>query len=147
MRHLLLACSFALVSLFAHAEVIDIDKAQLEKLVKSGVPLIDIRTQPEWEDTGIISGSKLLTFFDDSGRADPPSWLAKVSPVAKPDQPVIIICRSGARTKAVSKFLSQQAGYRTVYNVKTGIKGWLNEGGAVVPASQSIAACRSAKTC
>ena len=28
-----------------------------------------------------------------------------------------------------------------------GIKGWIKEGGAVVPAAQSIAACRTAKTC
>jgi len=147
MRQLILACSLALVTLFAHAEVIDIDNAEFDKLIKNGVPVIDIRLQSEWEETGIVSGSKLLTFFDERGKVDAPAWLNKVSPIAKPDQPVIVICRSGNRTKAVSQFLSQQAGYTTVYNVKSGIKGWIKDGGAMVPASQSIAACRNAKTC
>ena len=57
MRHLLLACLIAATS-FAHAEVIDIDNAQLDKLSKSGVPVIDIRLQSEWEETGIVGGSK-----------------------------------------------------------------------------------------
>jgi len=147
MRHLFATCCLALASLLAHAEIIDIDNAELARLIQSGVPLIDIRTQPEWEETGIIAGSRLLTFFDERGRADPGAWLDKVKPLAKTNEPVIIICRSGNRTKAVSQFLSQQAGYSRVYNVKSGIKGWLGTGGAVVPAKQSIAACRGAKTC
>ena len=49
MRHLLSACLLTLCSV-AHAEVIDIDNAQLEKLIQSGVPVIDIRLQREWEE-------------------------------------------------------------------------------------------------
>ena len=146
MRQLLLACLFAVTG-FAHAEVIDIDNAQLEKLNKSGVPVIDIRLQSEWEETGIVSGSRLLTFFDEKGRADPVGWPEKVKPIAKPNEPVIVICRSGNRTKAVSQFLSQQGGYTTVYNVKSGIKGWIGAGGAVVPATPTIASCKATKTC
>ncbi|MFZ2974679.1 MAG: rhodanese-like domain-containing protein [Ferribacterium limneticum] len=146
MRHLLLACLIAATSI-AHAEVIDIDNAQLDKLRQSGVPVVDIRLQSEWEETGIVGGSKLLTFFDERGRADAAGWLEKVKPIAKPNEPVIVICRTGNRTKAVSQFLSQQAGYTTVYNVKAGIKGWIGAGGPVVPATQTIASCKAAKTC
>ncbi len=146
MRQLILACLIA-VSGLAHAEVIDIDNTQLEKLSHSGVPVVDIRLQSEWEETGIVSGSNLLTFFDEKGRADPLAWLEKVKPIAKPNEPVIVICRSGNRTKAVSQFLSQQAGYATVYNVKSGIKGWIGAGGPVVPATQTIASCKAARTC
>ncbi|WP_265942693.1 rhodanese-like domain-containing protein [Dechloromonas sp. A34] len=146
MRRLLLACLIAAAG-FAHAEVIDIDNAELDKLMKSGVPVVDIRLQSEWEETGIVGGSKLLTFFDERGKAEPAAWLEKVKPIAKPNEPLVVICRSGNRTKAVSQFLSQQAGYAKVYNVKQGIKGWIANGGPVVPATQSIAACRTAKTC
>jgi rhodanese-related sulfurtransferase len=146
MRRLLLACLLAATG-FARAEIIDIDNAQLDKLSKSGVPVIDIRLQSEWEETGIVAGSKLLTFFDEKGKVDAPAWLEKVKPIAQPNQPVVVICRSGNRTKAVSQFLSQQAAYATVYNVKQGIKGWIAGGGAVVPANQSIASCKVAKTC
>lgn len=146
MRRLLFACLLAICG-FARAEVIDIDNAQLDKLSKSGVPVVDIRLQSEWEETGIVAGSQLLTFFDERGRADAAGWLEKVKPIAKPNQPVIVICRSGNRTKPVSQFLSQQAGYATVYNVKHGIKGWIAAGGPVVPATQSLASCKAAKTC
>lgn len=146
MRRLLLACMIAATG-FARAEVIDIDNVQLDKLARSGVPVIDIRLQSEWEETGIISGSKLLTFFDEKGRHDAAGWLEKVKPIAKANEPVIVICRSGNRTKPVSQFLSQQAGYATVYNVRSGIKGWIGAGGPVVPATQSIASCKVEKTC
>ena len=147
MRRILLTISLALSSLLAHAEIIDIDNAQLAKLMQDGVPVVDIRLQSEWEETGIVSGSKLQTFFNERGQADPASWLDKAKPYAKPNDPIIVICRTGNRTKAVSQFLSQQAGYGKVYNVKAGIKGWIASGGPVVPATQSIAACRAAKTC
>lgn len=146
MRRLLIASLLAATGL-AQAEIIDIDNAQLDRLSKSGVPIIDIRLQSEWEETGIVAGSKLLTFFDEKGKADAPTWLEKVKPIAKPNEPVIVICRSGNRTKAVSQFLSQQAGYATVYNVRQGIKGWIAGGGLVVPATQTIASCKAAKTC
>jgi len=147
MRKTVLFSFLALSSLLARAEVIDIDNAELAQLAKSGVTVIDIRTQPEWQETGIIAGSKLLTFFDERGRADPAAWLEKVKPVAKPGDPVVVICRSGNRTKPVSQFLAQQAGYAKVYNVKNGLKGWLRDNGQVVPATQSIAACHADKTC
>jgi rhodanese-related sulfurtransferase len=147
MRRHLIALLAALSALPAIAEVIDIDNAEVERLVRSGVPIIDVRTAPEWEETGIVAGSHLLTYFDDKGRADPPAWLEKVKPVAKPGEPVIVICRSGNRSKTASQYLSQQAGYTTVYNVKNGIKGWQRENRPVAAAAPVIAACRADKTC
>ena len=147
MRKMLLLILLGLCSLTARAEVIDIDNSELNKLMARGAPVIDIRTQAEWEESGIIAGSKLLTFFDERGKANPAEWLEKVKPIAKPGEPVIVICRSGNRTKAVSQFLSQQAGYAKVYNVRNGIKGWFKENGPTIPANQSIASCRAAKTC
>ena len=147
MRHFLLAACLALLTMTVHAEVIDIDNAELARLTAKGVPLVDIRLQAEWEETGIVAGSQLLTFFDERGRANPADWLAKVKPIAKPGEPLIVICRTGNRTRAVSQFLSQQAGYSKVYNVKAGIMGWLRDKGSVVPATQAIAACHATKTC
>jgi len=147
MRQLIVFCCLALSALAARAEVIDIDNAELNRLLKNGVAVIDIRTQPEWEETGIVAGSHLLTFFDDRGRADPAAWLDKVKPFAKPGDPVVVICRSGNRTKAVSQFLAKQAGYATVYNVRDGIKGWLKARNPVAPAAPVLAACRANRTC
>jgi rhodanese-related sulfurtransferase len=147
MRRFFALCLLALFSLTVHADVVDIDNAELERLSARGTLLIDIRTRPEWEETGIVKGSRLLTFFDESGRYDAAAWLERVKAMSKPGQPVAVICRSGNRTRTVSRFLGQQPGFATVYNVKNGIKSWIGEGRPVVPAATTIAACRADKSC
>lgn len=147
MRRLLVACCCLIAAFAARAEIIDIDNAELARLAASGVPLIDIRTPAEWADTGIVPGSHLLTFFDERGKADEAAWLRKAKAIAKPGDPVAVICRSGNRTKAVSKFLSQQAGYAKVYNVRNGFLAWAKEGRPVASAAPALASCRKAKTC
>lgn len=141
----------SLLLLFAspclRAEVVDIDSAELARLAINGVPIIDIRTEGEWKETGVVSGSRLITLFDERGRSDTPAWLAKVRDVAKPDQPVIVICRSGNRTKLASQLLSQQAGYTKVYNVRDGIRQWAKEGRLLTPATVAVAACPAGTRC
>lgn len=130
------------------AEVVDIGNAELARLLAAGVPVIDIRTAGEWRETGVVPNSRLLTFFDERGRADAPAWLQQVQGVAKPDSPVIVICRSGNRTRAASQFLSQQGGYRTVYNVRDGIRAWAAEGRPLAPVSAGMAAgCAGGGSC
>ena len=147
MRRLCLFFYLCLCLPLAWAEVIDIDNAQLSRLLQEGVPLVDIRLQSEWEETGIVAGSRLLTFFDERGRYDAAGWLEKLRQSLPERKAVIVICRSGNRTKPVSQFLSQQGGFATVYNVRKGLKGWLAEGGPVIPASATLAACRQNRTC
>lgn len=147
MHRLFVICCFMLAAVAARAEVVDIDNAELAKLAASGVPVIDIRTAPEWQQTGIVPGSHLLTFFDERGNADPAAWLSKAKAISRPGDPVVVICRTGNRTKALSQFLSQRAGYAKVYNVKNGIVSWAREGRPVASAAPTLAACRAAKTC
>ena len=145
-RRLVFVLLVALTASAARADIVDIDNAELARLAISGVPVIDIRTEGEWKETGIVPGSKLITLFDEKGRPDP-AWLEKVKGIAKPDQPVIIICRSGNRTKAASQMLAQQAGYQKVYNVKDGIRGWAKEGRTMSPATSAVAACPAGARC
>lgn len=134
-------------ALAARADVTTIDSAELARLAASGVPVIDIRTAGEWTSTGVIPGSKLITYFDENGRSDPPRWLDKVKAVA-PAQPVIVICRSGKRSAAATQFLARQAGYTTVYNVERGLNAWLGEGRpTVAPSSAALAACAPGARC
>lgn len=39
------------------------------------------------------------------------------------DRPVVVICRSGNRS-ALAAWVMQQMGYRNVYSLKTGLRGW-----------------------
>ena len=43
------------------------------------------------------------------------------------DQPVVIHCRSGARSAAVTHALSHQYGFDNVCNLEGGITAWANE--------------------
>ena len=129
------------------AVVSDIDNEELSKLIKSGVPVIDIRTAPEWLQTGVVPGSHLLTFFDEQGKVNAPAWVEKARHIAKPGDPVIVICRTGNRTKAVSQFLSDRVGYAKVYNVRNGIVSWAKDGRPVAAVAQSAVTCQATNTC
>lgn len=139
--------ALCLSSAVLHAEVVGIDNAELARLVASGVPVIDVRTEAEWKTTGVVPGSVLLTFFDEAGRSDPPQWLERVKKYATPERPVILICRSGSRSAKAASFLSAQSGYPTVYNVSRGLVGWTGEGRPMVPPPLPVAACQAGGRC
>ena len=61
------------------AEVIQVDNEALKQLLNAGVPLIDVRTASEWQQTGIIEGSHLLTFFDEKGQYDVGRMAGKIT--------------------------------------------------------------------
>jgi len=119
---------FFIVSSQVNADVQLADNDKIISLMKQGVPLIDIRTNSEWRSTGIIKNSKLLTFFNKDGKSDVKSWMNKLREMAKKDQPVIIICRSGRRSGIVSDMLVNEENYSKVYNANSGIMAWINSG-------------------
>ena len=116
---------------FAMAELIDIDNQKLKELIEQGVPVVDVRRAEEWDNTGVIDGSHLMTFFDKAGRYDAETWKNTLSSKIDTGEPVILICHSGVRTSIVGKWLSEQM--NTVYNVEEGIVSWLKDGNATVP--------------
>lgn len=129
---LLLLLLLTLLPVLAQAEIINIDNSQLQELMAQQVPLVDIRTAPEWSETGIVAGSHMLTFFDTNGKYDAQGWLGQLAPIAGKDEPVILICRTGRRTGIISKFMDEQVGYKTVYNVTRGISDWIGKGKSTV---------------
>ena len=126
-RSILLIAALLAVITPLRADVTHVDNVALERLLRRGVPVIDIRTPEEWRDTGIIEGSHLLTFFDAQGRYDFRAWLSELSAIATPDEPFALICHSGGRSSMVSLFLDGRLGYRRVYNVPEGIAQWIAE--------------------
>jgi rhodanese-related sulfurtransferase len=119
----------------ARAEVINVDNAALKQLIADGVPVVDIRHVDEWQQTGIIKDSHLITLpVNKAGNAyDIAAWHDAFSKVIQPSQPVIIICRTGNRSKPVTSYLDQRAGYTKVYNVTEGIARWIKDGNPTVP--------------
>lgn len=95
-------------------------------MLKKNVPIFDVRRPNEWRQTGIVEGSKLLTFVDSSGRIKA-DFLSRFSAVVNKDDPVILICRTGNRTSTLARMLVEQMGFTQVYNVRNGISQWIKE--------------------
>ncbi len=109
----------------------NVDNGQLQALIDQGVPLYDVRRAEEWRSTGVIPGSRMLTWVDSAGRLQPGFFETLAREVAK-DQPVALICRTGNRTDTLARELMEKHGYARVYNVKDGITRWIGEGRPVV---------------
>lgn len=108
----------------------NVDDDQLKTLISQGVPLYDIRRPEEWRQTGVVAGSRTLTYFDANGKPNPEFMPRFTAEVGKND-PVVLICRSGNRTDVVARELVEQ-GYSKVYNVRHGISRWIGESNPVV---------------
>jgi len=109
----------------------NIDNAQLKTLLAQGVAIYDVRRPEEWRQTGVVAGSKKLTFVDAAGRLNP-EFVPRFSAEVDKNTPVILICRTGSRTSTLARALAEQLGYTRVYNVRHGITGWIAENQAVV---------------
>ncbi len=119
----------SLFSTFLFAELRQVDVS--EEVVKSGIKIIDIRTMPEWKETGIVKDSIPLTFFDEQGRYDADSFMKELDKYVSKDKEFAVICRTGSRSAAVSELLSKQ-GYKVV-NLKGGMKSLVIKGYTPTP--------------
>ena len=82
-----------------------------EQTLNSKIPIIDIRTPPEWHETGLIKGAIPIMFFDERGRYDVQIFLKELNKKVDTTKPFALICRTASRTKVVSEFLSSQLNY------------------------------------
>ena len=108
------------------ADIHEVNNDDIIVLMGKGIPLIDIRTKSEWHKTGVINKSKLLTFFDKDGNSNIEEWTSKLKKIANNKDPVIIICRSGRRSRIVANHLDQKLLYSTVYHATNGIISWID---------------------
>ena len=76
--------------------------------------IIDIRTQGEWANMGIIKDAYLLTFFDEQYHFNAPKFLKELDKIVEKDEQFAIICNTASRTQQVSNFLSKKHNYNVV---------------------------------
>jgi rhodanese-related sulfurtransferase len=86
-------------------------------MVEAGALLIDVREINEFQQVR-IPGSTFL----------PMSRLAERYEEIPTDKPVILYCRTGARSAQAVAALTHQAGYGNVHNMDGGIVEWYEEG-------------------
>jgi len=98
------------------------------KFVKSNeMKIIDIRTEGEWKQMGIIKDAHLITFFDKKSKYDIKSFLKKLNELIEEDEQFAIICNTASRTKLVSNFLGNKLNYDVV-NLTGGMVKLIGDG-------------------
>ena len=121
MKKIFLVLAIAL-SLFAEVKTLNVTPA----LVNSHIKIIDIRTNSEWIQTGIVKNSIPITFFDSQGGYDVDKFMNQLSKHVNKNEEFALICRTGNRTTAVSDYLGK-IGYKVI-NLKGGIKSLMQQG-------------------
>jgi rhodanese-related sulfurtransferase len=109
----------------------------LAKAQAKEITLVDIRTPPEWRQTGVAPVAKLIDMADPKG---PQAFLEKLLSAAGGDKsaPIALICRTGNRSGYLQKQL-QSLGFTNVYNVPEGMAGssagpgWIRRGMPIKP--------------
>ena len=96
--------------------------AEAHKLMQAGAKLVDVRTKPELQYVGKIPGSLAVEWQTYPGSRENPEFLAELAAAVPKDQPVMFICRSGARSHAAAD-AATRAGWREAYNVLEGFEG------------------------
>jgi rhodanese-related sulfurtransferase len=144
-----LLLSMLFMATTAQAEIVDIGNDELKRLVAQGVKVVDVRTAGEWKESGVLAGSQMITLFDERGQSNPAAWQSEVDADSGSAKPVVLICRTGRRSLAAAKILSEASPARKIYNVRDGIGGWVRGGQSVVPYQQNLktAGVRCAPNC
>ncbi|MEO6988434.1 MAG: rhodanese-like domain-containing protein [Aquihabitans sp.] len=105
-------------------DVPEIDIAETVKRRAEGAPVIDVR-EPEEYVEGHVSGAALIPM------ATVPERVAEIIT----DGPVLIICRSGARSRSAAEFLRTQG--IDAMNVSGGTMEWIRAGHPVVTGAEA----------
>lgn len=133
LRNLLAATGIALLlAAPAHANP-ELTAPEAAAAVAAGkVTLIDIRTPPEWKETGVAKGAKLINMLHPQGA---PGFTNALLEQVKGDRnaPIALVCRTGNRSTQVQRYLQSQ-GFTQVFNVREGMAGsgagpgWIKRG-------------------
>ena len=115
-----------LIVKFAFAEIIDVNNEEIIKLSNINIQIVDVRRSSEWVQTGVIPNSILLTFFDKDGNYNFDKWYEKLQLEINEGDPIILICRSGKRSKIVANMIDKESDI-IIYNAQSGINSWINK--------------------
>ncbi len=102
----------------------------LEQMQADGALIVDIRTPPEWAQTGVIEGASLVTFERPGTFAD--SFMAALGDQVANGREIVLICRSGNRSQMAGLALAARVSNRVI-SVAGGMKRLMREGYHPVP--------------
>ncbi len=68
-----------------------IKSVDVPELLYRGAAIVDVRRPEEWQLTGTVADSILLTFFDQEGNCNPEKWLQQLNQKVAGDVPLLLI--------------------------------------------------------
>jgi len=108
------------------AEITNIP-VSIEFIESNKMKIIDIRTQSEWKDLGVVKDAHFITFFNEKSKYDIDYFLEKLNKVIEKDEKFAIISNSSSRTKLISNLLGHKLDYDVV-NLIGGMEKLIEEG-------------------
>jgi rhodanese-related sulfurtransferase len=96
--------------------------AEAHALMQAGAKLVDVRTKPELAYVGKIPGSAAVEWQTYPGNRENPEFLGELAALVRKDEPVMFLCRSGARSHAAAD-AATRAGWKEAYNILEGFEG------------------------
>jgi len=109
----------------------DISSSTAYKMQQKGALLIDVRTKVEYKESRAKDSINIPIFKDQNGkRVFNKTFLNEVYQASNKNlnKKILLICRSGSRTKVASNILAQQ-GFKDIYNIQYGFQyDWLKVG-------------------
>ncbi|GAB4175604.1 MAG: hypothetical protein OHK0026_15460 [Rhodocyclaceae bacterium] len=87
---------------------------------------VDVRSEMEFLFVGHPVGAIMIPWNDGPNWDINPDFIAHVKKATSVDRPVVLICRSGNRSREAGHAL-EQAGFTRVYNVLHGFEGDLSD--------------------
>ena len=139
MKKVLLIFIFIATALFSNSKIDyrtakiykeDISSNSAFSMQKNGALLIDVRTKPEFKNLRAKDSINIPIFYAKNGkRVFNRNFINEIYDISKKNinKEIILICRSGSRTKLASNILAEQ-GFSNIYNVQYGFQyDWLKE--------------------
>ena len=117
MKKIIILLALLSVSLFAELKNAYIT----QEILDSKLPIVDIRTPPEWKETGLLKNVIPIMFFNQRGKYDINGFLKELNAKVDTTKPFAIICRTGSRTSMIAPWMSQELGYK-VTNLQGGME-------------------------
>jgi len=98
------------LSLFA-----DVKSSYLtQQILDSELPIVDVRTPPEWRETGLVKGAIPIMFFNQQGQPQINAFLKELNEKVDTTQPFAIICHTGSRTSVIAPWLAENFNYKVI---------------------------------
>lgn len=116
LKKIILLITLLSLSLFAEAK----NSYMTQAILDSNMAIVDIRTPPEWKETGLLKGAIPIMFFNQKGNPQINNFLKELTQKVDVKKQFAIICHTGSRTSVVAPWLAKNFNY-DVINIQGGM--------------------------